>query len=104
MLRSIGARAVTPPIPRKYDALPTKYWLDRDGRRNSKVEPTRRHKIMRFLFVLVRRLAIPLVASAANQDNNKKKTQTTQGQQTQKQTGNPCHQGKHSTVNNASQV
>jgi len=57
--------ALTPPIPRKYDALPTKYWLDRDGRRNSKVEPTRRHKIMILFFVLLCCLAIPLVASAA---------------------------------------
>jgi hypothetical protein len=24
----------TPPIPTRYDALRTKYWLDRDGRRN----------------------------------------------------------------------
>ena len=104
MLRSIGARAVTPLIPRKYDALPTKYWLDRDGRRNSKIEPTRRHKIMRLFFVLVCCLAIPLVASAANQDNNKKKTQTTQGQQTQKQTGKQGTQGKHYNVNNASQL
>jgi hypothetical protein len=45
-----------------------------------------------------------LVASAADQDNNKKKTQTTLGQQTQKQTGKQGNQGKHYNVNNASQL
>jgi hypothetical protein len=44
-----------------------------------------------------------LVASAADQDNNKKKTQTTLGQQTQ-QTGKQGNQGKHYNVNNASQL
>jgi hypothetical protein len=58
---------------------------------------------MRLFFVLLCCLAIPLVASAANQDNNKKKTQTTQGRQTQKQTGKQGNQGKHYNVNNASQ-
>jgi hypothetical protein len=59
---------------------------------------------MRLFFVLLCCLTIPLVASAANQDNNKKKTQTTQGQQTQKQTGKQGNQGKHYNVNNASQL
>jgi hypothetical protein len=59
---------------------------------------------MRLFFVLLCCLAIPLVASAANQDNNKKKTQTTQGQQRQKQTGKQGNQGKHYNLNNASQL
>jgi hypothetical protein len=65
---------------------------------------------MRLFFVLLCCLAIPLVARAANQDNNKKKAQTTQGQQMQKQTGkqgkqgNQGNQGKHYNVNNASQL
>jgi hypothetical protein len=104
MLRSIGGPCPSASQPRKYDALPAKCWLDRDGRRNSKVEPTRTHKIMRLFFVLLCCLAIPLVASAADQDNNKKKTQTTLGQQTQKQTGKQGNHGKHYNVNNASQL
>jgi putative peptidoglycan binding protein len=59
---------------------------------------------MRLFFVLLCCLAIPLVASAANQDNNKKKTQTPQGQQTRKQTGKQGNQGKHYNVNNVSQL
>jgi hypothetical protein len=37
-------------------------------------------------------------------DNNKKKTQTRLGQQTQKQTGKQGNQGKHYNVSNASQL
>jgi hypothetical protein len=58
---------------------------------------------MRLFFVLLCCLAIPLVANAANQDNNKKKAQTTRGQQMQKQTGKQGNQGKHYNVNNVSQ-
>ena len=59
---------------------------------------------MRLFFVLVCCLAIPLVASAADQDNKKKKTQTTQGQQTRSKQGNQEQPGKHYRVNNASQL
>src|ERR1051326_8327721 len=48
-------------------------------------------KIMRLVFVLVCCLAIPLIAGAADQDNNqtnkKKEKQTTQGQQQGPRTG-----------------
>jgi hypothetical protein len=61
---------------------------------------------MRLFFVLVCCLAIPLVARAADQDNNKNQKQTTQGHQQQK----PQHQlqtatqSKHYGANTASQV
>jgi len=61
---------------------------------------------MRLFFVLVCCLAIPLVARAADQGNNKKQKQTTQGHQQQK----PQHQqqtatqSKHYGANTASQV
>ena len=61
---------------------------------------------MRLFFVLVCCLAIPLVARAADQDNNKNQKQTTQGHQQQK----PQHQqqtatqSKHFSANTASQV
>ena len=44
------------------------------------------------------------IGARALTDNNKKKTQTTQGQQTQKQTGKQGNQGKHYNGNNASQL
>jgi hypothetical protein len=61
---------------------------------------------MRLFFVLICCLAIPLVARAADQGNNKKQKQTTQGHQQQK----PQHQqqtatqSKHYSANTASQV
>src|ERR1700738_1094330 len=54
---------------------------------------------MRLFFVLVCCLAIPLVARAADQDNNKKQKQTTQGHPEQKQT---AIQTKHYGANTAS--
>ena len=56
---------------------------------------------MRLFFVLVCCLAIPLVARAADQDNNKKQKQTTQGHQEQKQTAT---QSKHYGANTASRL
>jgi hypothetical protein len=44
------------------------------------------------------------IGARALTDNNKKKTQTPLGQQTQKQTGKQGNQGKHYNVNNASQL
>ncbi len=56
---------------------------------------------MRLFFVLICCLAIPLVARAADQDNNKKQKQTTQGRPQQKQTAT---QSKHYGANTASQL
>jgi len=44
------------------------------------------------------------IGARALTDNNKKKTQTPLGQQTQKQTGKQGNQGKHYNVNDASQL
>src|ERR1700730_4345829 len=64
-------------------------------------------KVMRLFFVLVCCLAIPLVARAADQDNNqankKKEKQTTQGRQPQQQTGKQGAAGG-TRANTASQL
>jgi hypothetical protein len=61
---------------------------------------------MRLFFVLVCCLAIPLVARAADQGNNKKQKQTTQGhqQQTPQHQQQTATQSKHYGANTASQV
>lgn len=53
----------------------------------------------RLFFTLICCLAIPLVARAADQGNNKKKKHATQGQEQQQQTGKP---GKHHGANTVS--
>jgi hypothetical protein len=54
---------------------------------------------MTFFFAMLRS-----IGARALTDNNKKKIQTTLGQQTQTQTGKQGNQGKHYNVNNASQL